>query len=407
MTARIRPLFTADIATTASVHRVTSILRALLVVPSSVLGVVVHDPDTPDARYPVLVAVFGAWALLSVWWSYRRPIPRWAGPASVLTDLGLLAVMAVSSDGVTSYITPVFYLYPIFTVFYYRPALTAVVGTLIAGSYAVVWHQNLAVNGGPTVTGIVWLHFLLLIWMTLTTTGLALVLARRALADAETRSLQESLTARMIAAEQQHAARLADDLHDGPLQDVIAARRLLESLQPNAADQAQLDAAARLLSTTTQQLRGAVATLHPQVLAQLGLETAILELTRRPGRPLTTVTITALPRLEDDLAYVLYAAARELLANADKHAKATHIILDLVGTTHEVTLTVSDNGCGLTTTNSKTHIEAGHIGLASHALRIRDLGGHLLLENRHPQGTIATITLPLPAPTTTKAADRS
>lgn len=395
MSARRRLVFAPDIATTATVHRVTSVLRGFLLAPLVVLGVVVHDPLAPDVRYPVLVVVFAAWVAVALWYSYRRTVAEWGGPASILVDLGLLVLMAASSDGVTSYITPIFYLYPIFTVFYYRPALTAAVGLVISGGYAWVWHENLAVNGGPELTGIVWLHFLLLLWMTCATTGLALVLARRARADTEIRLLQESLTAQLIAADQKQAARLADDLHDGPLQDIIAARRLLEGGN-------DIQTVMQLLSSTTQQLRGTVATLHPHVLLQLGLETAILDLTRRPGALPTTVTVAALPPSTDDVDYVLYAAARELLINAYKHSGATHVAIEVCAGAQHVTLTVSDNGRGLRSVSGPDHVRAGHIGLASHALRIRRLGGELTLETQRPHGTCATVIVPVQAPRPTE-----
>ncbi|WZH52184.1 MAG: hypothetical protein PIR53_19485 [Nocardioides alkalitolerans] len=383
----------------ASVHVVTALLRLALLVPLVVLVPVLADVGDASPGYLVGLGVFALWGAFTLAWSSTRPVPPWAGPASIAVDLVLLVAMAAGSAGATSYISPVFYLYPIFTVFYYRPLLTAVVGGVVAGGYAAVWLQNFAVRGGPYVSGVVWMHFLLLAWMALTTTALSLVLAHRARAETAGRAVQDELTAQLLAADFRASTRLADDLHDGPLQDVIAVRRLLEQVADTSPEPARVAAAAALLEDVTAHLRGTVANLHPQVLSQLGLEAAVQELGRQADRaggvPVTVVT-EPVGDLGADRAYALFAAGRELLSNVQRHAGAREVLVELCRDGDRVELSVCDDGIGMPAGRAPgDHVGAGHIGLASHALRLRSLGGSLQLAPRHPRGLIARATLPV------------
>ncbi|WP_440708966.1 sensor histidine kinase [Herbiconiux sp. YIM B11900] len=384
----------------SSVHRVTALLRLVLIAPLIVLAAFLTETTDAGATvFSVWVAFFGAWALFTVWWSLRRPVPSWAGAASIVVDLAFFIGMAASSAGATSYITPVFYLYPVFSVFYYRPALTAVVGGFVAGGYAAVWLQNLAVRGGPDEPGIVWMHFLLLTWMALTTTALSLVLAHRARDDAEADIVRSSLIAQVLAADHRASTRLANDLHDGPLQDVIAVRRLLEQIADTSPEPELVETAARLLEETTGRLRGTVQTLHPQVLAELGLAAAVTELARTAAARGTVpvfATVEALPRMDSDRAAALFGACREFVANAQRHAEASRIDVTLTQRGDRVVLSVTDDGTGFIADPSASSdaIRTGHVGLASQQLRVHSLGGTMTVDTRPGAGTAVRAALP-------------
>ncbi|MEF2976251.1 sensor histidine kinase [Subtercola sp. YIM 133946] len=388
----------------SSVHRVTALLRLALLPPLVVLYVFLADTaDEGATAFAVLVAVFGAWGLFTVWWSVRRPVPSCAGAASIIVDLVLFIAMAVSSSGATSYITPVFYLYPVFSVFYSRPALTAAVGGIVAGGYAAVWLENLAVRGGPDEPGIVWMHFLLLTWMALTTTALSLVLAHRARADTETRNVQTRLIAQVLAADHRANTRLANDLHDGPLQDVIAVRRLLEQIRDTSPEPDRVDTAAQILEETTAHLRGTVQSIHPQVLSELGLAAAVTELARtaasRDAVPVFAA-VEPLPPIDSERETALFGACREFVTNAQRHAHATRIDITLTQRGEQVVLSVTDDGDGFDV-NASASGEAerrGHVGLASHRLRIHGLGGTVNLDTHQGAGTIVRATFPIEDP---------
>ena len=73
---------------------------------------------------------------------------------------------------------------------------------------------------------------------------------------------------------------MAEHLHDGPLQTLLAARLELDEARERNPDPA-LDMVYEALQETATGLRSTVTELHPQVLAQLGLTPAVRELLKQ------------------------------------------------------------------------------------------------------------------------------
>lgn len=404
---------------TTSSGRITALLRLPLIALMLMIGPLVEEPRLHTGAYLGVIVGFGCWASAVLAWSFTWPVPRWAAPLTTLVDLVALAALAALSGGGTSYVTPVFYLYPVFVVFHYRPVLTGVVGAVIAVAYLGVWLENLGRRGGPSLPGVVWLHFGLLSWLALASTVLTAVLTRRSVTMLGLLDAQQRVTAEAMAANQRHDAELAERLHDGALQDLFAVRRNLEQLQ-DPTDQTDPDLRRRLLAQsdtllqeTVAALRGTVSSLHPQVLAQLGLAPALRELAdhtaRRTGLEVRLELLPGPPPAwptptEDAL---MHSAARELLANIARHAQARHVWLELSREPRRLRLRVADDGIGFDPTAASRKIEQGHIGLASHTARLAAAGGHLELSRRHPTGTIAEVELPLDSPSAPHPSNRS
>jgi signal transduction histidine kinase len=90
---------------------------------------------------------------------------------------------------------------------------------------------------------------------------------------------------------------------------------------------------------------------------------------------------------------VLYRCAYELVNNAIKHAKASHIDLQLMQESHQITLTVSDNGYGMKNEESAKTEETG-MGLQSIRERISHYRGTMNIIDKEGQGTEINIILP-------------
>lgn len=58
-------------------------------------------------------------------------------------------------------------------------------------------------------------------------------------------------------------------------------------------------------------------------------------------------------------------------------------------------LQVIDNGVGTAVEPQAVATASGHIGIASHRVRVEEAGGSLTIRPRHPAGTVADVTLPL------------
>jgi two-component system NarL family sensor kinase len=94
---------------------------------------------------------------------------------------------------------------------------------------------------------------------------------------------------------------------------------------------------------------------------------------------------------------LLYRAARELLANARKHARASTVRVRLARAADAITLSVVADGTGFDPAILRRCVAEGHIGLASLAVRIDAMGGSMKLTSRIGGGTRASVTTPVGA----------
>jgi two-component system NarL family sensor kinase len=189
---------------------------------------------------------------------------------------------------------------------------------------------------------------------------------------------------------------LAEELHDGALQYVLAARQDLADLRERASPQSfdRLDFALR---ESTALLRAKVSQLHPAVLEQSGLLRALQELARTTaGRGDMKITVqpdgwdepTRTPHDE-----LLYSAAREFLSNVTRHAHAHSVLVALQRDRGRMRLTVSDDGEGLPDGVLTDKLAQGHIGIAAQRVRVEAAGGRFSVRPGHP-GTVAEVELP-------------
>jgi signal transduction histidine kinase len=182
-------------------------------------------------------------------------------------------------------------------------------------------------------------------------------LERAVLADLRAQVAQEASEA--------ERARLARELHDVPLQELTSVIRHLDSV-PGAREGAN-----RLRAVATQ-LRETATDLRPPVLDDLGLGAALdflaTQATDQGINVMANVTdggpdLAARPPAEVELA--IFRVAQEAVTNAVRHAEATSVQI-LGSVTHDaVSVTVHDDGRGLTKERQREAMKAGRLGLAS------------------------------------------
>jgi two-component system NarL family sensor kinase len=189
---------------------------------------------------------------------------------------------------------------------------------------------------------------------------------------------------------------LAEELHDGALQYMLAARQDLEDArvhhEPESYDRLEL-----ALQESTALLRSTVSQLHPSVLARAGLRAALQDLadaTASRGRVTVHVNADGWDDARRGTAEeMLYAAARELLTNVVKHAGARTVEIALRASDEMIRLTIADDGRGFADGIADRRLAEGHIGLASQRIRIESAGGMLRLRSG-ADGTVAEVELP-------------
>lgn len=374
--------------------RVSAILRLPLICLIAVLvGIWEVDHWLPEL-YAVILGVYAAAAVLWLIAVFRGPVPRWADWASTIVDLLVIVALCLVSGGATSALLPVFFLLPISVAFGDRPALTAIFGIVTAVGYLAVWIFYSKRDDRIGLPNIVYTHFGFLLWLAVATTALCFVLARRSLRVKALQEVRRQLVSEAMQADERRNREVAEHLHDGPLQTLLAARLELDEARERNPDPA-LDIVYEALQETATGLRSTVTQLHPQVLAQLGLTPAVRELLKQ-FEARTQIAVDA--DLEEvgkpESQQLLHRAVRELLTNVGKHAGAKTVHVGLKRKGDRLKLTIADDGRGFDPAVIGQSVADGHIGLGSLMARFDAMGGAMDIDSRIGGGTRVIATSP-------------
>ena len=200
----------------------------------------------------------------------------------------------------------------------------------------------------------------------------------------------------VITDEERH--KLGQDLHDGVCQQMTAALLRCQALQHSAARGQPASAAdfaplTTLLTETIDDAHDVARGLCPLDADPGALAPALRALVRRT-QELADVrcefTSTGEVRvLVPDAAQHLYRIVQEALSNAVRHAHASRIAIELLGTPDRLTLQVEDNGTGLPPGDV-----AGGLGLRTMASRARMVGGEFEVAPAPGGGTRVTCRVP-------------
>ncbi|MET0473167.1 MAG: ATP-binding protein [Mycobacterium sp.] len=374
--------------------RVSALLRLPLI---ALMGFLVWLWEVDSWLPGVYATILGAYAVVAVLWAvvvFRGPVPSWGGWVSTGVDVLAVVSLCVVSGGATAALLPVFFLVPLSVAFGDRPVLTGVLGVSTAACYLGAWIVYSKRDDHVGLPDVVYLQFGFLLWLAAATTALCVVLTRRAARVAALLDVRRRLVAESMQADERTNRELAEHLHDGPLQTLLAARMELDEVRERIPDPA-LDLVYAALNDTAAGLRSTVTALHPQVLAQLGLTAGMRELVRQydsRGDFLIDAELEDVGRPASQA--LLYRAARELLANIHKHADATEVTVRLFRDGDRFVLTVADDGVGFEPSIIEQRVAEGHIGLASLQARFDSMGGAMTIDSGAEGGTVVTVASP-------------
>lgn len=188
-----------------------------------------------------------------------------------------------------------------------------------------------------------------------------------------------------LEAETRERRILARDLHDGVGSMLSVLRLKIEGNADKAESLQQLD-------STAGELRRTAHHLLPEELLRSGLRSALSDFAATvPGAEFSS-SGNGHP-IAKDVELVLYRCAYELVSNALKHARASHIDIQLLQGAHEVTLTVSD--CGNSSFSTPHSSLQKGMGLRNIEERIRPYHGTMHIAPSVAGGTEVNVSLPL------------
>jgi signal transduction histidine kinase len=242
-----------------------------------------------------------------------------------------------------------------------------------------------------------------------TAVALAPVLERASLFDRRVQRENE-----LVAAGERRLMRLGFDLHDGPLQELVAlaeelrtASMQISAVVPDEYRQrvrgrfndvhARLGALDEGLREIAHSIRSTTAVARPVADA---VEAELRALQNAAGIEGELAVEGELESLSDSQKIVLFRAVQEALSNVRKHSGATRVSVGLRSTRTFVRLAVTDNGRGF----DLRRLDHERLGLAGISERVRLLGGAVEIETSPGAGTTVRATLPQWRPSTRAAA---
>jgi len=207
----------------------------------------------------------------------------------------------------------------------------------------------------------------------------------------------------ITSAQEEERLRLARELHDETIQELIALKQRVQLTQKAVKDQdaAQLLGELEgLAEGSIENLRRLTRALRPIYLEDLGLVTALEMLARETSQPSglevdfeRTGLERRLPR-ESELA--LYRIAQQALTNVVRHAQASRAVLRIAFADSEIELEVSDSGIGFQVPRSPTDFApSGHFGLLGMRERADLIGARLEVQSAAGHGTRLAVRLPV------------
>jgi signal transduction histidine kinase len=225
-------------------------------------------------------------------------------------------------------------------------------------------------------------------------------------------SEQGAYAAHLLTVQEDERRRLAQDLHDDPVQTLTYHVRMLEQLSddPNLApDLAErVRRGGELATGVVKVLRTVIHGLRPPVLDDFGVAAALRQLVAevrgRHGISVQLQVSGKQVRLSAQSELAVYRVAQEALSNVVHHAQATTAWVDLEFG-EQVVLAITDDGCGIPSASISSASSGGHLGLIGMRERVNLVGGSLEVRVREPHGTLVRATLPATRPEPQPAAD--
>lgn len=233
------------------------------------------------------------------------------------------------------------------------------------------------------------------------------------------RAKQEELTRmhrHLLIGNERERLRLARELHDSAVQQLLGVSRLLEALKGkrrggrfsriDSVEGLTLEDLRQEILKVVRQLRELSSELRPAWLRELGLTAALRsEIERRRateqvGMPHIELDLdesgTALP---EPITICLFRVAQEALRNAAQHAQAHRVALSLRMQPDAAVLEVRDDGRGFRVPAYLSQLtQEGHFGLAGMVEQVEWLGGNLIVHSQPGSGTEITARVPLSNP---------
>ena len=207
------------------------------------------------------------------------------------------------------------------------------------------------------------------------------------------------LSASLMRSQDEERRRIARELHDSVGQYLAALSMELHQLAQTGFPQSQLTSALKTLETCTNETRTISHLLHPPLLDEVGLASAVqwyVEGFEKRSGIKVTLKMDKIPRLPADIETAIFRALQEAVTNIHRHSRAERAEVSLGHRCSEIVLDIVDYGKGMPKAKLNRFVKsgtAGGVGLAGMRERIREIGGNLQIVS-NSEGTHVTVSVP-------------
>lgn len=208
------------------------------------------------------------------------------------------------------------------------------------------------------------------------------------------------LAAELTKTEQRERQRLAQVLHDGLQQHLVASIYQLELINSSQNARVEINRLKELINESIEMARVLAAELSPPILLRRDLNSALMWLIdwKRKKHGLDTVLTGDIGslRLSEEILLLLFESTRELLLNVVKHSGTKKAYVTLQQEDGSILLTVRDDGKGFDPGNilADEHHPKGY-GLFQIRERISMMGGNIEVASSPGRGCRTRIIFPL------------
>ncbi len=219
------------------------------------------------------------------------------------------------------------------------------------------------------------------------------------LVDERTEELIETRR-KLIDSVEQERRRLAQEIHDGPIQDLLGITYLMVGLADSISEQEKMVNLQGAIGQVVDSLRDVCKELRSSSLTPFNLEESIrshAEEFRRthPGLDLVVGRLEGLDSFPERSRLALYRIYQQAMANIANHARASRVTVALQAARGKAMLEVQDDGRGFIVPSCLSDLALkGHFGLVGSSERAAAVGGELSIESHPGRGTLIRAVIP-------------
>jgi two-component system NarL family sensor kinase len=347
-----------------------------------------------EGRAAVILGAFVLWSTAVLLVARRAP-DRALHPAVAAVDFGLLLALELLAPDTLGGVR----LAALFLIAAHAHIQGEQRGLTIAAAGSVALIAGSAIRGdAPYDSDLLAFHEAVFL---LTSLATAVVVGLLRTSESASRLRARGLSRRTMQAESEVRRRVAESIHDGPIQELIGLDMVLSAARgESGGDRVNelIDEARQLVTRNVRALRDEIVELGPYAFQEISfgmaIENCLPVWQRRYGFEVRLV----IERLElsPEMAGDLFRIAQEAVVNAGRHADASTVELSLRTLGSQVELRVADDGHGFDGNGILARAEPGHLGLASMRERAELMDGVFEIESSG-RGTRVLVRAPLQA----------